>query len=315
MGRRPSLLSRIISLIIFAITIMAILVIFNIYRENDFSQFERAEYNQGVSRFTRDNSITTRSGNSSYRIESEDFNMAIFYREVAVRPNTPYRVTAMVKTENVISEDEQANAGAAISILNTTEISRGITGTNDWQEIEFMFNSRDRETVEIGFKLGGNRNGSKGTVWFSDFKLEEGTTNTSTEWNVACFIFTNIDANNTRIAMRNNDVRTIRENMTRFQRAASELSNNQMSVTYEVYVINEPITNLVYSDEFGNHVDPMNVIHLIESYLEGKEYDHIFVAVRMGDADRNIEIPTYDWIGLGRNGFIWCRFFSYKASE
>lgn len=51
--------------------------------------------------------------------------------------------------------------------------SRAITGTNDWQEMTFMFNSKNETEVDIGFRLGGFDTLSKGKVWFSDFKMEK----------------------------------------------------------------------------------------------------------------------------------------------
>ena len=65
--------------------------------------------------------------------------------------------------------------GAQISIIGTTEKSVAITGTQDWQKIEMIFNSKDREEVEIGFRLGGYLGQCTGVAWFSDFTFEEGT--------------------------------------------------------------------------------------------------------------------------------------------
>ena len=55
----------------------------------------------------------------------------------------------MVKTENVIAEDDISGVGAQISVIGTTEKSVAITGTQDWQKIEMIFNSKDREEIEI----------------------------------------------------------------------------------------------------------------------------------------------------------------------
>ncbi|MCL2383076.1 MAG: hypothetical protein FWC79_02725 [Oscillospiraceae bacterium] len=323
MKKTARIISRISSIIIIVLTLVAMIAVYEIYKTNDFNQFIRAEYHLGVSRFVRDREVTTGNGHRSYRIKSEEFNNAVFYRAVQVRPNTIYRVSALVKTENVESRDGRVNAGATISILGTSETSRAVMGTNDWQEVELIFNSRDRETVYIGFRLGGNRSHSRGTAWFSDFRLEEGKREVSTEWNVACFIFKNIEIGiemneyievgdvmpqgfdvPMQVSMRNSDVNVITENMTRFQKSAQVMSNNMMSVRYQIYEIDEPITSISYSEEFGYYIDPIDVKNLLAPYLEGKDYDHIFVVVRLGDTDIDIEIPVYDWIGLGRNGFI-----------
>ena len=108
--KKSQLASRIISILLFAITITLLVILYNIYKANDFGDFSRGEYRAGISRFSRDNTHVTESGHRSYRIQSDDFNNAIFFKTLEVKPNTLYRVTAMVKTENVESEDERAGS-------------------------------------------------------------------------------------------------------------------------------------------------------------------------------------------------------------
>ena len=69
--------------------------------------------------------------------------------------------------ENVKSETDNSAIGAQISIIGTTEKSTSITGTNDWQELEFLFDSKNRDTLEIGFRLGGNETNTKGIGTFN----------------------------------------------------------------------------------------------------------------------------------------------------
>ena len=85
--------------------------------------------------------------------------------------------------------------GAQISIEGSTERSIAIQGTNEWQKIELIFNSKNRDSINIGFRLGGNLGLAKGKAWFSDFKLEEGTTNSNNEWKFACLILKTTDVN------------------------------------------------------------------------------------------------------------------------
>lgn len=297
---------------IFVIIIFCVLIKF--YKIYSFGEFIKAETNLGKTKFTRDDS-TTYSYDYSYKLESSEFNDAIFYKEINVKPDTPYRLTCMVKTENVETENGKSNCGAQISILDTTECSKSIKGTNDWQELEFIFDSKNRETIEIGFRLGGNASLAKGTVWFSDFKLEEGIKDNSNNWNVACFLIKNIDVEinnqNLKISMNNNDIDKMKVNMERFKIAAQELSNNKMVVDYDIYEIDEAVKSITYSEEYGYYLDPSDVQDLLKEYLEKKEYDYIFITTRLGDLQENIEIPVYDWIGLRRHGFIWNRLFKY----
>lgn len=292
-----------ISTIIFWIIVSLVLIkLYGIYKTYYYNGFLKAEYNVGISKFIRDYEVKY-SNNPSYKITSEDFNDAMFYKEVKVKENTPYKITCMVKTENIIPQKTQSNSGALICIVNSTEETDGITGTNDWQKIEFSFNSKDRQTIKIGFRLGGNSDNCTGTVWFSDFSLEEGISSLDSNWNFACFIFKNLDVEingkEEKLSMSLSDIDSMKVNMNRFQNSCEELSNNQMSVKYSIYEIDEPIKSISYSEDYGYYINPVDVKDLLKNYLVNNEYDHIFVCVRLGDLAKNIEIPINDWIGLG----------------
>ena len=306
--------SKIANIIFTIIVLIVIYILFGLYKTYSFGEFTKAENISGITKFTRDNSVTY-TYDYSYKLESNEFNDAMFYKTINVKPNTPYKLTCMVKTENVESEDGKSNSGAQISILNTTECSESINGTNDWQQLEFIFDSKNRETIEIGFRLGGNSSKAKGIAWFSNFKLEEGIKDNSNNWNVACFLIKNIDVEinnqNLKLSMSANDIDKMKANMDRFKIAAEELSNSKMTVDYDIYEINESIKTITYSEEHGYYLDPSDVQDVLKEYLNKEEYDYIFVTTRLGDMEENIEIPVYDWIGLRRYGFIWNRLFNY----
>ena len=306
--------SRIINIVYIIIVLIILYILFGFYKTHSFGEFTKAENAIGITKFIRDND-TTYTYNYSYKLESTDFNDAMFYKTINIKPNTPYKLTCMVKTENVISENGKSDSGAQMSILDTTECSESINGTNDWQKLEFIFDSKNRETIEIGFRLGGNSSKVKGTAWFSDFKLEEGIKDNSSNWNVACFLIKNVDVNinnqHLELSMSVNDIEKMKANMDRFKISAQELSNNKMTVDYDIYEIDEPIQSITYSQEFVYYLDPSDVQDILKDYLSKEEYDYIFVTTRLGDMDENIEIPVYDWIGLRRNGFIWNRIFKY----
>lgn len=288
--------------IIFTIVIFVIVFkLYGVYKKYNYNEFIKAETNAGITKFHRDNKI--KLGNDySYKIESPDFNDAIFYKKITVKPDTPYKLSCMVKTENVQNEDDGIESGAQMSIVDTTECSESIIGTNDWQKLEFIFDSKNREELEIGFRLGGNSSNSKGTAWFTNFKLEEGTKDNSTNWNVACFIIKNVDVviNNksVKLSMSASDIDKMKENMERFKNSAKELSGNRMTVDYDVYEISTPVESVTYSDEFAYYLDPSDVYSIIKDYLKKEEYDYIFVTVRLGDDFENVEIKVNDWIGL-----------------
>lgn len=147
--------SKLIKNIISTIIIIIILVgAYQVYQKYNFNNFVKAEYNLGNSKFERDN-IEKYSENNSYKIENTEYNDAMFYETVQVIPNTAYKVTCRIKTQNVKSKKENTDSGAHICISNTTEKSDNVIGTEDWTLVTFYFNSKNRSTIDIGFRLGG----------------------------------------------------------------------------------------------------------------------------------------------------------------
>ena len=297
------------------IIIIAILVVaFNFYKSNNFNEFIRSEMELHTSQFKRDSEMKY-SKTDSYRIVSNIANDATFYKKVKVQKNRPYKVTCMVKTENVVPENDLSGVGAQISVIGTTEKSMAITGTQDWQKIEMIFNSKDREEVDIGFRLGGYLGKCTGTAWFSDFTLEEGTSNESNNWNFACFIFENtdvvVDGKKVKISMTDNDISDIRDTIKRFKTTVNELSQNKMTANCDVYRVQEPITKLSYDEEFGYFVAAEDVENSIKDVVQQNDYDHIFVIIRLGNEKYKDDIQINDWIGLRLYGLLWNRIFKY----
>lgn len=292
--------------IIYFIVIIAIIFVgVSIYRRYNFYDYTKGVREDGKTSFMRDSEVTY-SDMDSYKIENADYNDAMFYKTINVEPNTPYRVTCMVKTENVETLEGKYTGGAQIAINGTTECSEALIGSNDWSKITFMFNSNDRNTVELGFRLGGYEEQCKGTAWFSDFTIEAGALDQDNNWNVACFIIENIEANvegigNVQFNISFNDVKIIRNDMKRFQESIKNLSNNKMSVTYDVIEISEPVTTLSYDEENGYYVGAGDVRAVIDEYVKREEYDYIYVVVQLGNIN-DTELNLHNWIGLRSYG-------------
>jgi len=299
--------SKIIGKIISTIIILALLfVAYKVYSINNFNEYIRAEYNSGLSNFSRDSQVKY-SKMDSYKIENTDYNDAMFFKSITVVPNTSYKVSCMVKTENVVNENENTDAGAHICINETVEKSDNVVGTSDWTKIEFVFNSKNREEVQIGFRLGGNYDDSKGTAWFSNITIESGIADTSNNWKFLCLIFdeTNVNLNingvekNFHLTLSQSDVEDMKLCINRFKNSMNELSKQKMSVEYDFIEIKEPITSMSYDEENGYFVAPYDVKDVIDEYITLGKYDHIFIAFRTGDINSKEEIPVNDWIGLG----------------
>lgn len=316
---KGKIISKLIYIICITILIFLAVKLYQKYELKNFNDFVRTEYIPYTSTFTRDNDVKY-SDNNSYKIISEKENDAMFYKTITVVPNTPYKVTCMVKTQDVKHIKEVSSSGAHISISDTVEKSKSITGSSDWQKLEFIFNSKNRTSVNVGFRLGGYDDNCTGTAWFSDFTIESGSQSTDTNWNFACFVFENtdvtIDKNGQKskvtLNMNTIDVASMRQNIARFKTSCEQLSARKMNVTYDFITIQDPITSLSYDNENGYYVGPENIESLMEPYLQGKNYDHIFVCVRLGNNQYQNDIPVYDWIGLGGMDYLGIGFSNIR---
>lgn len=290
----------------YIIMIIAIIVLIVVYNKYDFNNFDKSVRLKGATNFIRDNEVKY-SKQKSYEIENKDYNDAMFSQTISVMPHTPYKLTCMVKTEGIENQDATTLGGAHICLNETQERSELITGTNDWQELTFMFNSKNETELNIGFRLGGYENLSKGKVWFSDFKLEVGVESDSNKWKMVCFIFPDIDVNvdvngkaeHVKLQMTDNDINTIKTNLSRFKNSIKEISKDKIEIEYDTYVINEPIRTLSYDKENYYYVSGQDIKEYIDQYIEKNVYDHIYVAFRMADKQEGNSVLVNDWIGLG----------------
>ena len=303
MQKTSKIIRKIISTII---TLSLIFVAYKIYSVNNFNQYIKAEYNSGISKFKRDDEVKYSSVNS-YRIENTDYNDAMFFRKISVNPNTPYKITCMIKTQDVKNKNGDTDAGAHICINGTVEKSDNVVGTTDWTKVEFVFNSKNRTELEVGFRLGGNYDDSIGTAWFSNITIESGLSDESNTWNFLCLLFDNVDVNvktkgsnqNVKLHLSETDKEDMKLCMQRFKNSMAELSENKISVTYDVIEEKEPITSMSYDEENGYYVSAYDIKNVIDKYISQGTYDHIFIAFRTGDINSKTEIPVNDWIGLG----------------
>ena len=292
----------IINIFTFIILMLAIYLAYQFYQSNNFNGLIRSEVNLGMSVFKRDKKVKY-SDINSYRITSNEFNDAMFSKEVQVKKNTPYKVTCMIKTKGVEANKNASSIGAQISISNTAERSVVIKGDNDWQKVEFIFNSKNRDIVDIAFRLGGTEGYAKGEAWFSDFKIEEGQAEEDSNWNFACFIFENtnvtVDGKEIDIQVNNTDMADIKNTIERFKNSCKQLSNEKMIANCDIYEIQAPITSLSYDNEFGYYVAPEDIEEQIKDIINQNNYDHIFAIVRLGNEEYEDDIEIKDWIGLG----------------
>jgi mono/diheme cytochrome c family protein len=87
--------------------------------------------------------------------------------ELQLEPNTTYRFSAWVRTEDV---KRTGGLGALINVHGVQEKSKGMDGTKDWQQLSFDFKT-DGDGRELLHCLFGGYGGSTGTAWFDDLSL------------------------------------------------------------------------------------------------------------------------------------------------
>lgn len=254
------------------------------YQKNNFNNFVRSESNVYTSHFTRDKQMKY-NNQTSYKIETPEYNDAMFYKKVQVKKNQPYKVTCMVKTNQVEAKEEQSGVGAQISIEGTTERSIAINGTQDWQKIELIFNSKGREEINIGFRLGGYLGEAKGEAWFADFTIEEGMVENNNNWKFACFIFKTTDVTinqkQIKLSVTQSDIRDITNTINLFETSCRNLSNKKMTADCDIYEIDTPLSQLSYDNQYGYFVSAEDIEEQIKDTIATNNYDHIFAIVRL----------------------------------
>lgn len=271
-------------LIVLIILFIMLYFSYQYYQTNNFNDFVRSETNIYTSHFTRDKKVKYNK-NNSYKIESPEYNDAMFYKKVQVKKNQPYKVTCMVKTNSIQTKEETSGVGAQIAIEGTTERSVAISETQDWQKIELIFNSKDREEVNIGFRLGGYLGEAKGEAWFSDFTMEEGIAEQNNNWKFACFIFKTtdviVDQKQIKLSVTQSDIKDITNTLNLFENSCSTLSDHKMTAECDIYEIDTPLSKLSYDDKFGYYVAAEDIESQIKDTISSHNYDHIFAIVKL----------------------------------
>ena len=116
-------------------------------------------------------------GGRSLRIdagrEAPDAPNARVIQRVPVRPFACYRLSAWVKTEGLAAPGsfELLAIGAGEGGRPLTFLEGGVEPTQDWSEVDVVFNSLDNDAVNLYAGLWGV--GGGGTLWIDDLALEE----------------------------------------------------------------------------------------------------------------------------------------------
>jgi len=101
------------------------------------------------------------SGKHGFRVITRDNADTSFFADVALKPNTDYKLSAWVKTHAFRGK---ASLNDHIGRAETNTLKRD----QDWTEVEVIFNSKDRPKASINLLHVG-----KGDTYFDDVKLCE----------------------------------------------------------------------------------------------------------------------------------------------
>ena len=115
------------------------------------------------------------SGEASVQINVNDLADDVrVMQAVEVTPQSKYRMSGWIKTENVtVNAESPGMAGACLSIEGQSDCSESLTGTTDWKQVTWEFTTGDTTTITIGCRLGQDSNLCTGTAWFDDLTLEK----------------------------------------------------------------------------------------------------------------------------------------------
>jgi len=125
---------------------------------------------EGVTQFLLDEN-QSHSGSKSALIINNSPNDSRSKQTIKVKPNTYYRMSCWIKTQNVGSE----NKGANLSIDNSLDTSKDIKGTSEhWEYVElYGKTSPNQESLTLTIGIGGYGSTNTGKAWFDSIEVVE----------------------------------------------------------------------------------------------------------------------------------------------
>jgi Gpi18-like mannosyltransferase len=114
-----------------------------------------------------------RDGQNAALVENFGANDARFAQIVSVEPNTVYKLSGFVHTEDI----PDAGMGANLSVADVYVFSDSVYGTQaGWQELTLYGRTGpDQNTVTVFARLGGYSGESEGKAYFDDIRLTKVT--------------------------------------------------------------------------------------------------------------------------------------------
>lgn len=127
---------------------------------------ESAYYKDGRSSFSEDSDAER---GAVAKIVSLSENDARLCQSVKVRPDTVYRISCMVRTENVTG-----HCGATVGVKDLAVSGTAVSGTSGWQTVELVGKTAPgQKTLSVTFGIGTYGSLGAGTAWFDDISIEQ----------------------------------------------------------------------------------------------------------------------------------------------
>jgi hypothetical protein len=114
-----------------------------------------------------------REGKASLLLTTDQADDVSVAQKVLVKPNTRYRLSGWIKTEDVRVVEAGGAFGASLSVLGGFEASGSVTGTQDWKRVDVDFKTGNRDSIDVAARLGHIRSTATGRAWFDDLVLVE----------------------------------------------------------------------------------------------------------------------------------------------
>lgn len=118
------------------------------------------------------------NGKESFKLSTDHPQHLRWVQAVRLQRYTKYRLTAYVRTENVVAAPGQSipyrGANIAAQQMNPKQgptHSDGVLGTTGWHPISVIFSTQDAVDYEIQLQLGSYGSITTGTAWFDDVRL------------------------------------------------------------------------------------------------------------------------------------------------
>jgi carbohydrate binding protein with CBM4/9 domain len=114
-----------------------------------------------------------KDGKPTLRIENLGGDDTMVSQMVKVKPLTRYRLSAMVKTRDVVPVDKTGNNGACLMIKGGFEKSEAMQKTKSWRTVIFEFDTGPKTELEVGPRLGFFGGLVTGNAWFAELSMTE----------------------------------------------------------------------------------------------------------------------------------------------